>query len=280
MWLTASAAALLSAASVAAPAAHASGDSSGGDGDDLPLGSMYHVVDQIGARDLWDDGITGEGVNIAVIDTGVTPVTALSEADKVVAVVDLSGESALAEARYLDTYGHGTHIAGIIAGRTPGADPAEAEDHPEWFMGVAPDAGIISVKVADNTGSVDVSQMIAAVEWVTEHAVELNIRVLNLSYSSGSSSCDARSALTRQSRRRARSSSRVSCSSLGSAARTACAMSASTLVTIGESKSTRPAPSADFHGPSCRMSATRTAGSERCLEARDHGVTLVGSTWR
>ena len=58
----------------------------------LPLGSMYHVVDQIGARDLWEDGITGEGVNVAVIDTGITPVAALSEPDKIVAVVDLSAE--------------------------------------------------------------------------------------------------------------------------------------------------------------------------------------------
>ena len=55
MWLTAAAAALLCAAFVAGPVAHASGDGGdGGDGgDDLPLGSMYHVVDQIGARDLW-----------------------------------------------------------------------------------------------------------------------------------------------------------------------------------------------------------------------------------
>jgi len=155
-------------------------------GTGLPLGSLYHVVDQVGARELWEQGITGAGVNVAVIDTGITPVAPLSDPDKVVAVVDLSGEAALPEARHLDTYGHGTHIAGIIAGRTPGADPAEADEHPEWFMGVAPDAGLVSVKVADNTGSVDVSQMIAAVEWVTEHAAELNIRVLNLSYSSGS----------------------------------------------------------------------------------------------
>ena len=53
-------------------------------------------------------------------------------------------------------------------------------------MGVAPDAGLVSVKVGDNTGAIDVTQMIAAVDWVTEHADELDIRVLNLAYSSGS----------------------------------------------------------------------------------------------
>ena len=151
---------------------------------ELPLGSMYRVVDQIGARSLWTQGVDGSGVNVAVIDTGVAPVAAL--APQVVALVDLSAEAGVEEARFLDTFGHGTHMAGIIAGTTPGADPALAGAHPEWFMGVAPRAGIVSVKVADNTGAVDITQVIAGVDWVTDHAAELNIRVLNLSYSSGS----------------------------------------------------------------------------------------------
>ncbi|NND76282.1 MAG: S8 family serine peptidase [Ilumatobacter sp.] len=152
----------------------------------ITLGSMYSVVDQIGARTMWERGITGAGVNVAVIDTGVAPVDALSGPDKVIALVDLSAEAEIEEATYLDTYGHGTHMAGIIAGRTPGADPTTAEDHPEWFMGVAPDASLISVKVGDNSGAVDVSQVIAGVDWVIEHADELDIRVLNLSFGSDS----------------------------------------------------------------------------------------------
>ena len=182
--LLTAAAVALSCAFVAPAVAQAHGGGSGG--DNLPLGSMYHVVDQIGARELWSEGITGEGINVAIIDTGVVPVAALSDADKVVAVVDLSAEAGVPEATYLDTYGHGTHVAGIIAGRTPGADPAQADDHPEWFMGVAPDAGLVSVKVADNTGAADISQVIAGVDWVVEHADELDIRVLNLSYTSRS----------------------------------------------------------------------------------------------
>lgn len=154
--------------------------------DELPAGSLYHVVDQIGARTLWERGITGEGVNVAVIDTGVAPVDALSGADKVVAMADLSPEAHVPEATYLDTYGHGTHMAGIVAGRSSGLRVDRARDSPEEFAGVAPDAGIVSVKVGDNTGAADVSQVIAGIDWVIEHADELDIRVINLSYSTDS----------------------------------------------------------------------------------------------
>lgn len=170
------------------PASAGTTSTSAGSAAGVPLtdGSMYNVVDQIGARALWAKGITGKGVNVAVIDTGVAPVDALSGADKVVAMVDLSGEAGVPEAEFRDTYGHGTHMAGIIAGRDPGADPKTAAKRPEWFLGVAPDAGIVSVKVGDNSGTVDVTQVIAGVDWVVENATALNIRVINLSYGSGS----------------------------------------------------------------------------------------------
>jgi len=148
----------------------------------LPVGSMANVVDQIGARSLWHQGVTGNGINVAVIDTGVAPVPALSGAAKVIAKVDLSAEAAVPEATYLDTYGHGTHITGIIAGHDPGADPTTADANSGQFLGVAPDAGIVAVKVGDNSGAVDVSQVIAGINWVVEHRAELAIRVLNLSY--------------------------------------------------------------------------------------------------
>jgi serine protease AprX len=151
-----------------------------------PLGSMYSVVDQIGARDMWAKGFTGQGVNVAIIDTGFAPVPDLVASGRVNYAVDLSAEASVPEATYIDTYGHGTHMAGIIAGRTPGSDPALAAKHPEWFMGVAPDAGIISVKVGDNTGSADISQVIAGVDWAIDHAEQYNIKVINLSYASGS----------------------------------------------------------------------------------------------
>ncbi len=147
--------------------------------------SLATVVDQIGADDMWAAGYTGDGVDVAVIDTGIAPVAELSTTDVFVGP-DLSFESGVDAVAGLDTYGHGTHMAGIIAGRTPGADPLRPE--PDDFVGVAPDAGIVSVKVADNTGAVDVSQVIAAIDWVVQNRTTngLNIRVLNLSYNTDS----------------------------------------------------------------------------------------------
>ncbi|MFN7952159.1 MAG: S8 family serine peptidase [bacterium] len=134
------------------------------------------VVEVIGASKLRLRGIDGSGVTVALVDTGVAPVPALADPDKVVAMVDLSLEAGVPEARYLDTYGHGTHMAGIIAGRSP--DGA--------FQGVAPGASLVSVKVGDNSGAVDVSQVIAGIDWVVDHAHDLDIRVLNLSYGTDS----------------------------------------------------------------------------------------------
>ncbi len=156
------------------------------DADRPSCGAMHSVVDQIGARRLWDRGITGDGVTVAVIDTGVAPVGALSEDGKVVGVVDLTADASDPSTAFVDTDGHGTHMAGIIAGRTPGADPARAADRPEWFLGVAPGARIVSVKVADQGGEVDLAAVVSGVEWVVAHADQLGIGVLSLAYSSNS----------------------------------------------------------------------------------------------
>jgi serine protease AprX len=153
---------------------------------DLPLGAMYHVVDQVGARSLWNQGFTGDGVNVAVIDTGIAPVESLSGPGKVVAAVDFSDDAADPASAFVDKNGHGTFVAGVIAGSEPSADPALAAEHPEWFLGVAPDAGIVSVKVDDGIEGVDQADVISGINWVVEHADSLDVGVINLSYSSAS----------------------------------------------------------------------------------------------
>ena len=105
----------------------------------------------------------GEGVGVALIDTGVADVPAL--AGRVVRAADLSDD---VPADGVDRYGHGTFMAGLIAG-------------PDG-LGVAPGATVVSVKVAGRDGSTTLSQVLAGVDFVVEHAEELNVRVLNLSF--------------------------------------------------------------------------------------------------
>jgi serine protease AprX len=153
-------------------------------------GSMYWVAQEItGAAEYWDDGYTGEGVDVALIDSGVVPVDGLNSKNKVINGIDLSFESQADNLRYLDTYGHGTHMAGIIAGRSSEVESDDIEKgEDEGFLGMAPNSRIVNVKVADNDGAVDVSQILAAITWVVEHKNDsgMNIRVLNLSYGTDS----------------------------------------------------------------------------------------------
>jgi Subtilase family len=147
-------------------------------------GSMYSTVRAIRAKDYWKKGFTGKGVDVALIDTGVVPVEGIDNPNQVVNGADLSFESQVPEIAYLDTYGHGTHMAGIIAGRDDSVAPGTEGDNTTGFMGVAPDARIVNVKVADYEGVTDVSQVIAAIDWVVQHRNDngMNIRVLNMSF--------------------------------------------------------------------------------------------------
>lgn len=159
--------------------------------------SMASVVRMTGADSVWvrrdtaGRPLTGKGVGVAVIDSGIAPVTGLSGAGKVIHGVDLSFESQAPNLRNLDTFGHGTHMAGIIAGRDPsvtaGTETRALSDSTR-FLGMAPDATLVNVKVAATDGSVDVSQVIAAIDWVVAHRDDpgFNIRVLNLSFGTDS----------------------------------------------------------------------------------------------
>jgi serine protease AprX len=160
---------------------------------DKDQGSLNRVTKAIGAQDAWGKSdsqgrkLTGKGVGVALIDTGVVPVEGLTGAGKVVNGPDLSFESQAESLRHLDTFGHGTHMAGIIAGRDTAVIPGKEAD-PRRFVGVAPDATLLNLKVASSDGATDVSQVIAAIDWVVQHRNDngMNIRVLNLSFGTDS----------------------------------------------------------------------------------------------
>lgn len=160
--------------------------STGARGQWLPqrdAGSLYALAAASGIHDAWREGITGKGVTVAVIDTGVAPVAGLNASDdKVVNGPDLSFEGQQAETRFVDSFGHGTHMAGIIAGRDAAWD--RQAPNPDVFAGVAPEAQILNLKVGSADGGVDVSQVIAAINWVVEHKGDggMKVKVISLAY--------------------------------------------------------------------------------------------------
>ena len=86
--------------------------------------SMWKDVQATGAAAYWNQKYYGQGVDVALIDTGVAPVLGLNNGN-VVYGPDLSFESQSPYANS-DTFGHGTHLAGIIAGRdSTVTDPAQ-----------------------------------------------------------------------------------------------------------------------------------------------------------
>ena len=156
-------------------------------------GSMWETTYRTGAQAVWLKSdpnkvgrkLTGHGVGVAVIDTGISPVEGLATTGKVINGPDLSFDSQADNARYLDGYGHGTHMAGIIAGKDS-AVVAGSEPDSNNFVGMAPDASLVNVKVGAADGAADVSQVVAAIDWVVANRATNNIRVLNLSYGTNS----------------------------------------------------------------------------------------------
>jgi serine protease AprX len=142
-----------------------------------PATTLSSVRTLIGADSGVAATLTGRGVGVALIDTGVSPVAGLPAA-KIVNGPDLSLESQAPALRYIDSYGHGTHMAGIIVGN----------DTATGTKGLSPDVKLTSIKVGTANGAVDVTQVIAAVDWVVQHRNDdpaNPIKVINLSYGSG-----------------------------------------------------------------------------------------------
>jgi serine protease AprX len=109
-------------------------------------------------------GVTAAGVAVGVLDTGIAANGDV--AGRVVASADLSGEWS-----FDDAYGHGTFMAGLIAGSGQGGGPA----------GVAPGAGLVDLKVAGADGSTTLGQVLAAMQLADAARDRFNLRVLNVS---------------------------------------------------------------------------------------------------
>ena len=160
-------------------------------------GSMSMITRIVGAQAMWAKGYTGKGIDVAVIDTGVTRVPGLDKAGKVIDGPDLSFDSQNAAFAHVDSFGHGTNMASIIAGSDVAVGTTQScktcltgstYSDTTKFVGVAPDARIVNVKAGASDGATDVSQVIAAIDWVVQHQHDngMNIRVVNLSFGTDS----------------------------------------------------------------------------------------------
>jgi subtilisin family serine protease len=121
--------------------------------------TLDHSVPQIGAPAAWEAGYTGDGITVAVIDTGVDQ-THPDLADREIA------EANFADAPdNVDHYGHGTHVASIVAGT--GAKSGGK------YRGVASDASILDAKVLNDYGSGQDSWIIAGMEWAAKQGADV-----------------------------------------------------------------------------------------------------------
>ena len=147
-----------------------------------------HHVDTV-----WDYGYTGEGISIAIIDTGIDPLhVGLNDFDddpttndpKVVAFYDAlddSGDDGSGETEPYDDQGHGSHCAGISAGTGAVDENPMGGDDSKPYRGVAPDAWLVGVKVLDSGGSGSFAEVMRGMEWTIDNKIKYNIRAASMS---------------------------------------------------------------------------------------------------
>jgi hypothetical protein len=148
---------------------------------DAPEGDSYYPT-VTGASLLHSHGVTGAGIGIAVLDSGLWENSDELRADtrgkvRVSARYDAIAGREVEEAR--DESGHGTHIASVIARSAPVTRGGSAAPS---YKGIAPDATLAVVKAFGESGEAGFLDIVRGIQWVVEQRESLGIRVLNLSF--------------------------------------------------------------------------------------------------
>ncbi len=130
----------------------------------------------VNAPQVWQQyGVCGRGVGVAIIDSGVYAHPDL--AGRIVATVDFTGSTVTtttAVGALGDPGGHGTHVAGLVAGNGAASGGA--------YTGVAPCANIVDVRVIDATGNSNTGIILRGLQWVLANKNTYNIKVANMSF--------------------------------------------------------------------------------------------------
>ena len=134
-------------------------------------------VTAIAADQLWNEAgyVQGQDVTVAVVDSGISQHNDLYDAagnSRILAQVDFTDNQGLPD----DYYGHGTHVAGIIGGN--GALSGGK------YMGIAPKVNLVDVRVTNDLGIGNMSDVVAGIQWIYDNKDFYNIRIANLSLNS------------------------------------------------------------------------------------------------
>ncbi len=129
-------------------------------------------IEAVNAPKAWAQGITGQGVKVAIIDSGVAFHNEMPNVVKRISFVEDDPATLKDESSPFDNHGHGTHVAGIVGAKIGGPTSVEGRE----FVGVAPNASLYSLKVMDgDEGSI--LNVIEAIDW----AISNDMDIINLS---------------------------------------------------------------------------------------------------
>jgi serine protease AprX len=135
-----------------------------------PSGEFTEVV---GADYVWEQGVTGKGVTIALVDSGMAAFNPLrmntSKQNRLLAWKDFVQNRPTP----IDPNGHGTHIASIMVNSVRDANRS--------YNGMAPDANLVVVRVLNKEGRGSYETVIKGIQWVVDHKDIYDIKIMNLS---------------------------------------------------------------------------------------------------
>lgn len=133
-------------------------------------------VQAVGADQVWNTApyLQGQGITVAVVDSGIDKNSDLSHAGQKKKSRILVSQKFNSEGKnHDDSYGHGTHMAGII-----GANGTQSLGN---YIGIAPKVNLVNVKVTNDYGMATESDVVAGLDWINTNRETYNIRVVNLS---------------------------------------------------------------------------------------------------
>jgi hypothetical protein len=141
----------------------------------IKINSKYNAQDYIGLQDsLWNNGLTGKNVTVAVLDTGIfanhsvfTNSGKLDWFERIVNFYDvIENQSTIPR----DDHGHGTWTTSILGGNC------------SEYQGVAPDVNLVILKIFDSTGETNASILEKAINWVIQNKDVFDIKIVSMSF--------------------------------------------------------------------------------------------------